>query len=718
VLTEKQALIRSAHMISSAKRFILLLGFSLFLSIAAVNLRAAETALFPTNEDLRHVRTMSAPRLSPDGKMVVLEISDDTASGGKTHLWLVDIDKNTSHQLTYSLSTDHIGERSADWSPDGESIFFLAHRGENNQLFRLPMLGGEARPYDLKIVPTVDTSTAGDAIPIDGGKKVRNAKPATEAVPMDVTAFSIAPDGKTIAILGVDPVTPGEKKQRDEKADAVRVNNDQHGTRVYLLNPVDGKLTAVAVPQNASSMTWAPASDRLLIRSEAPNNEGDLGPAASSWLVTIKDPANPTKLSALHATIEKSAWSRDGMQIYFLAQAHLDAPPGYSDLYSYSLEDHVIRNYSEHFFGSLESDAPIVAKNGDVFVSVQDGTRVSIARLANGKMKIEHFEQPVVNAVVSNLNQTGWVYIGQSSTQPATLYFAETLGKPVKALSTPALIPTSWRAASSQVVSWKNDGLSIEGLLYLPPESAQHSVPLIVDVHGGPLGAFSDRYSALTNFLVGHGWAVLQPNPRGSTGFGVAFAAANKNDLGGGDYRDIMSGVDTVLKKFPIDPEQLGLIGYSYGGEMAAFVEGKTNRFKGIVSGAPVIDQYSEYGTEDSSWYDQWYFGKPWERSEDAWRQSPLAGAKNAKTPFLLLQGASDTTDPLGQAQEMYRALRQAGVPVQLIQYPRENHGPLFNSLAGNPQPEPWHGFDARQRIVAFFQSVFSKMPAANSNGK
>lgn len=707
-------------MISSLKKFLLLPGLSLLISIAPVSLRAAEAAHFPTNEDLRHVRTMSAPRLSPDGKMVVVEISDDTASGGKTHLWLVDIDKNISRQLTYSPSTDHAGERSAEWSQDGEAIFFLAHRGERDQLFRLPMKGGEAHAYDLKIVPTVDTSTASDTIQIDAGKKGSDAKPLTEAVAMDVTGFSISPDGKRIAVLGVDPVTPAEKKLRDEKADAIRVNNDPHGTRVYLLNPEDGKLTSVAVPPNASSMAWAPASDRLLIRVEAQNDEGDLGPAASSWLVTTKDPANPVRVSALPATIEKSAWSRDGKQIYFLAQAQQDAPPGYSDLYSYSLEDQVTRNFSEHFSGSLESNPPIVAKNGDVLVSVQDGTRISMARLVFGKtsLDIEHFDQPVINAVGSNLNQTGWVYLGQSSTQPPTLYFAEKPGGSAKVLSTPTLMPSNWRTASSQIVSWKNDGLTIEGLLYLPPESAQHPVPLIVDVHGGPLGAFSDRYSALTNFMVGHGWAVFQPNPRGSTGSGIAFAAANKNDLGGGDYQDIMSGVDVVLKKFPIDSEQLGLMGYSYGGEMAAFVEGKTNRFKGIVSGAPVIDQYSEYGTEDSSWYDQWYFGKPWERSEDAWRQSPLAGVKNAKTPFLLLQGASDTTDPIGQAQEMYRALRQAGVPVQFIQYPRENHGPLYDSLAGNPQPEPWHGFDARQRIVTFFQSVFSKTSGVSATGK
>jgi dipeptidyl aminopeptidase/acylaminoacyl peptidase len=163
----------------------------------------------------------------------------------------------------------------------------------------------------------------------------------------------------------------------------------------------------------------------------------------------------------------------------------------------------------------------------------------------------------------------------------------------------------------------------------------------------------------------------------------------------------------------------MALMGYSYGGEMAGFVEGKTDRFKAIISGAPVIDQFSEYGTESGSWYDRWYFGKPWEHMADAWRQSPLSGAAHAKTPFMLLQGEGDTTDPLGQAQEMYRALRQEGVPVELVTYPRENHGPLGGGLVGRPSQEPWHGYDARQRIVTFIEAAFSRaVPPATAPAK
>jgi len=245
--------------------------------------------------------------------------------------------------------------------------------------------------------------------------------------------------------------------------------------------------------------------------------------------------------------------------------------------------------------------------------------------------------------------------------------------------------------------------------LYMPA-AAKEKMPLVVDVHGGPTGAFQDAFDPLMTYLLGQGWAVLRTNPRGSTGYGAAFAAANKNDLGGGDYRDIIAGVDAALAQYPLDPEKLALMGYSYGGEMAGFVEGKTERFRAIISGAPVIDQHSEYGTEDGSWYDRWFYGKPWEHPEAAWRQSPLAGVASAKTPFMLLQGESDTVDPLGQSQEMYRALRQEGVRVELIRYPREDHGPLAQGMHGLPSPEPWHGFDARQRLVQFIKDAFDQV--------
>jgi dipeptidyl aminopeptidase/acylaminoacyl peptidase len=124
-----------------------------------------------------------------------------------------------------------------------------------------------------------------------------------------------------------------------------------------------------------------------------------------------------------------------------------------------------------------------------------------------------------------------------------------------------------------------------------------------------------------------------------------------------------------------------------------------------VISGAPVIAQQSAYGTEADSWYDRCFYSKPWENAEAAWRQSPLA----AKTPFLLIQGEADGTDPLGHSQPMYRALRQAGVNVKMIQYAREDHGPLARGFLGLPSQEPWHGFDARQRMLQVIRAALQK---------
>ena len=700
------ALLATRDILSGMRKMYVTASILFVIALIAVRSQklVAQEAHFPTNEDLRHTRGIGQPRLSPDAQSVLIQVSDATADGGRSHLWLVDIKQNAARQLTYSPVSDKRGEHNGEWMPDGNAVLFLAKRAEHTQLYRLPMEGGEARPFDLKIEPVVDASQDPDALPPVQTKSPQ--KP--EQVEIDVEHFFVSPDGKRIAVIARDPQTPGEKKQETDKADAQWVDHDKHGARLYLLDPDTGKLTKTAVVPDVESVAWSKQSDRILAIGEAPNNAGDLGPEKSAWLLKVGDPDHPEAIKQILPSVTQAAWSEDGNHIYFLAQAELDAPPGYNDLYKLALADGSLKNLSRDFPGSLGHDIPIPV-DGKVLQSVQNGTQVSFARFGGSSPEILKFDTSVVTNLNTNARQNGWTWIGTSSAKPQTLFFSEKLGHTAHALNTPFALPSKWADSPSQLVQWQNEGRTIEGLLYLPPQAKDKKVPLIVDVHGGPTGAWEDSYSPLIPFLLGHGWAVLRPNPRGSTGYGAVFASANKNDLGGADYRDIMSGVDAAIAHYPIDPNKLALMGYSYGGEMAGFVEGKTDRFKAIVSGAPVIDQYSEYGTEKSSWYDRWFYGKPWEHATDAWQQSPLSGAGHAKTPFLLLQGDSDTTDPLGQSEEMYRALRQMGVQVDLVRYPREDHGPLAGGIFGNPNSEPWHGFDARQRMVKFFEKSFGQ---------
>jgi dipeptidyl aminopeptidase/acylaminoacyl peptidase len=699
---------------------------------------------FPSNEDLRHLKTIGAPLLSPDGKLVLFTVTEATADDGKTHLWLAwtaagsgAAGSDKARQITFSAPTDKRGERGAQWAPDGTAIYFLAKRGEQTQLFRLDMRGGEASPYDLKVMPVVDESKIQGAIPPPGaaaasaamdkssdkkddGKKAddksaekKKGTPA-EPLPLDVSGFAPSPEGKWLAVWARDPETPGEKKQKDAKADASWVNHELHGTRLYLAalkadGSVDGALKPVAILPDVRQVLWSPVADRMLVLTEEPNGLSDLGPAGAAWLVETASPDKPTRLNAVPATVNGGEFSPDGSTIVFAAQTPEDAPPGVDELFALPKETTGTATVplTSGFAGQMNGRGLYFDSDGSLIASAGIGTKTMPVRIAlNGKTPPAAIDlgASVVTSLNTNLKHTGWVWLADSGGQPSTLCFAAKLGDPCQTVNIPELNSSNLRMVKPELLQWQSDGLTIEGLLYLPPDTGTAKVPLIVDVHGGPHGAWEDRNDPFAAFMVGHGWAVLRPNPRGSSNYSVKFSAANKNDLGGGDYRDVMAGVDFVLDKYPLDANRMALMGYSYGGEMAGFVEGKTDRFKAIVSGAPVIDQFSEYGTEGGSWYDRWYYGKPWEHMDDAWKQSPLAGAAHAKTPFMMLQGQGDSTDPLGQSEEMYRALRQEGVPVELVTYPREDHGPLATGIFGRPSAEPWHGFDGRQRIVEFIE--------------
>ena len=223
--------------------------------------------------------------------------------------------------------------------------------------------------------------------------------------------------------------------------------------------------------------------------------------------------------------------------------------------------------------------------------------------------------------------------------------------------------------------------------------------PVILSIHGGPHGMHGYAFNPTVQALAAHGYAVLLINPRGSSGYGQKFADGCVNDWGGGDYRDLMKGVDEALARFPfLDKDRMGVMGGSYGGYMTNWVITQTDRFKAAVASASLSNLISFYST---SLYQDLihaeFNGHPWENGGNnydlLWERSPLKHIKKAKTPLLLLHGEQDNDVHITQAEEMYTAMRMRGVECVFVRYPREGHG----------LREPRHREDSLARALQWF---------------
>jgi len=248
-------------------------------------------------------------------------------------------------------------------------------------------------------------------------------------------------------------------------------------------------------------------------------------------------------------------------------------------------------------------------------------------------------------------------------------------------------------------LDWKSDNFNVQGWLMLPKDyDPAKRYPLIVEVHGGPAAAVVAHWGgsgglSATAFSA-LGYFVLQPNPRGSYGQGEEFTQANRKDFGYGDLRDILAGVDTVLAKYPVDADRVGLTGWSYGGFMSMFAVTQTQRFKAAVAGAGISDWLSYYG-ENS--IDQWmtpYFGASVYDDPAVYaKASAITYIKQAKTPTLVVVGDRDGECPAPQSFEFWHALRAEHVPTQLVVYPDEGHA----------FADPAHRRDVMVRAVEWF---------------
>jgi dipeptidyl aminopeptidase/acylaminoacyl peptidase len=231
-------------------------------------------------------------------------------------------------------------------------------------------------------------------------------------------------------------------------------------------------------------------------------------------------------------------------------------------------------------------------------------------------------------------------------------------------------------------VRWQSDaGVEVEGVLIKPVgyEDGQR-YPLVVQVHGGPTWAWVDRFYGSWHdwgqMLAGRGYAFLMPNPRGSTGRGPEYTSANFNDIGGGEFRDLMAGVDYLIERGIADPERLGVGGWSWGGYMTAWTVSQTDRFKAAVMGAGLPNMISDNGLGDIPSANLSYFDQsPYHDPQPYFDRSAIKHIRNAVTPTLILHGGADKRVNPAQGQEMYIALRTLGVPVTFVTYPREGHG-------------------------------------------
>jgi dipeptidyl aminopeptidase/acylaminoacyl peptidase len=235
----------------------------------------------------------------------------------------------------------------------------------------------------------------------------------------------------------------------------------------------------------------------------------------------------------------------------------------------------------------------------------------------------------------------------------------------------------------TEVVKWKApDGIEIEGLLTYPVEYERgRKVPLLVIVHGGPTGVFTQSFAGLPGpypipVFSARGYAVLRCNVRGSSGYGRKFRYANYQDWGGGDYRDIMAGVDHAIGMGVADPERLGIMGWSYGGYMTSWVITQTKRFKAASVGAGVTNLMSFTGTADIPGFIPDYFGGEYWDAFDRWRgRSAMFNIKGVTTPTLIQHGEQDRRVPISQGYELYNALVRQSVPTKMVVYPRQPHG-------------------------------------------
>lgn len=647
--------------------------------LAAAATADAQSKRPMTIMDIMDLKNVGGVSLSPDGSKVAYTVSGwehpnarastdpakpDTAKGDKhdmrSHIWMVPAAGGTPRQLTFSER----GENNPQWSPDGRSLAFTSARGTGTdvktQIWILPMDGGEA--YQL--------TTSKE----------------------NVTGFEWSRDGLRLAFLAVDTLPKTDEAKTARRDDPQVFEEHFRLSHAWVIDVATKRATEVAHGNFTVSgaPSWSPDGTRLAFQAAPTTMLRDS--RSDIYVVTITD-RSMTKITTKSDAGSPPAWSPDGKTIAFTALPQSHTARADSIMDREIGNDHLIL-YDVASARAKDTYDPKVDVSAGNPRWTPDGSRVLFTTGERAWAAVYAYDvaaarlHRIVDKVLigqPSLSRDGRIaaYTLGSSNAPADVYVSDlTFASPRKLTDVNPQV-RGLALGETEVITWKStDGTPVEGVLLKPVGyQAGRKYPLLVEAHGGPTGAtnagFKASWGSPGQVWAGQGWAVLYPNPRGSTNYGEKFTKANIMDWGGGDYRDIMTGVDDVIERGIADSSKMAFEGWSYGGYMTAWVVSQTSRFKAARMGAGLSDLQSMYGTTDIPGYIGTFFsGIPTQKTLDFYRaRSAITFVDNVTTPLLIQHGGSDPRVPVGQSMEYYRALKDRGKTVQLVFYPREGHG-------------------------------------------
>ena len=623
-------------------------------------------------------------QVAGDGRRIAYSVSETDWDDGRvtSHIYVTTTDEDAApRQVTRGAA----GETFPQWSPDGKWLAFFTIRDEDDD----PDTPAEAEEDKQQVY----------LLPMDGGGG--EAEKLTEA-PEGVAAFDWLPDSTGIVYLAREPRRKPLQAARDDKQerkdDAVQEREEKFRFQIWQIG-IEDKKARLLHPGDFGIGEIAASPDGRHV-AYTTNYTGEVNDyhKADLWLLTLET-GRLRQLTEGPGGKFHPVWAPDSQRVLFTQP--LDPALSYSqeNLYSVPITGGGVTHITAAFPHDLCGWRGVwFDAQGALYFTAALGTTTAIFRHAGDEfVPVTGGDEHVHDFHVAPSGAVAYVASGNQDV-PEVLWLTPGDAEPLALTDHNEDWQEKYALPSTELVQWTaDDGLPIEALLTLPVGyQAEQPYPLIVNLHGGPHGRVVQSLTPYSEAPVyaSQGYAVLSPNYRGSEGYGADFCTASREDLGGGDYRDCLAGIDWAINEGLADPQKIGVMGASYGGYLAAWCVGHSERFAAAVSKFGIFSLATDFANSVAPrWEMEYLGGAPWDKPDTYTRLSPSSYVQNIHAPMLILHGEGDPNTFIANSQELYNSLRLLGRPVQYAHYPREEHG----------FAEPQHRVDEFVRCLSWF---------------